>query len=127
MVSTLSAEEQAVVDTVTEFVDRDVRPVVRELEHANEYPEKLIGQMKAMGIFGLAIPEPYGDAPVSTPCYVEVTAELARGWLTLAAALGGHQAVSTMLLHFGTEEQKQRYLPRMATGSARPPLPTHHP
>ena len=63
MVSSLSAEEQAVVDTVTEFVDRDVRPVVRELEHANEYPQKLIDQMKAMGIFGLAIPEPYGGAP----------------------------------------------------------------
>ena len=119
MVSTLSAEEQAVVDTVTEFVDRDVRPVVRELEHANEYPEKLIGQMKAMGIFGLAIPEPYGDAPVSTPCYVEVTAELARGWMTLAGAMGGHTVVATMLLHFGTEEQKQRYLPRMATGEVR--------
>ena len=89
MVSSLSAEEQAVVDTVTEFVDRDVRPVVRELEHANEYPEKLIGQMKAMGIFGLAIPEPYGDAPVSTPCYVEVTAELARGWMTWPARWAG--------------------------------------
>src|SRR6202035_1849181 len=119
MVSTLSAEEQAVVDTVTEFVDRDVRPVVRELEHANEYPEKLISQMKAMGIFGLAIPEPYGDAPVSTPCYVEVTAELARGWMTLAGAMGGHTVVAKMLLHFGTEEQKQRYLPRMATGEVR--------
>jgi alkylation response protein AidB-like acyl-CoA dehydrogenase len=78
-VSNLSAEERAVVATVAEFVDREVRPVVRELEHANSYPEKLINQMKAMGIFGLAIPEPYGDAPVSTPCYAEVTAELARG------------------------------------------------
>src|SRR4029077_11397283 len=116
VVSGLSAEEREVVDTVTEFVDRDVRPVVRELEHANEYPEKLIGQMKAMGIFGLAIPEPYGDAPVSTPCYVEVTAELAGGWMTLAGAMGGHTVVAKMLLHFGTEEQKQRYLPRMAAG-----------
>jgi alkylation response protein AidB-like acyl-CoA dehydrogenase len=119
MVSSLSAEEQAVVDTVTEFVDRDVRPVVRELEHANEYPEKLIGQMKAMGIFGLAIPEPYGGAPVSTPCYAEVTAELARGWMTLAGVMGGPTVVAKMLLHFGTEEQKQRYLPRMATGEVR--------
>ena len=117
--SSLPAEERAVVDTVTEFVDRDVRPVVRELEHANEYPDKLIGQMKAMGIFGLAIPEPYGGAPVSTPCYVEVTAELARGWMTLAGAMGGHTVVAKMLLHFGTEEQKQRYLPRMATGEVR--------
>jgi alkylation response protein AidB-like acyl-CoA dehydrogenase len=118
-VSGLSAEEQDVVRTVAEFVDRDVRPVARDLEHANTYPEKLIEQMKAMGIFGLAIPEPYGDAPVSTPCYAEVTAELARGWMSLAGAMGGHTVVSKLLLQFGTEEQKQRYLPRMAAGEVR--------
>jgi alkylation response protein AidB-like acyl-CoA dehydrogenase len=118
-VSSLSAEEQAVVSTVAEFVDRDVRPVARALEHANEYPEKLIGQMKALGMFGLAIPEPYGDAPVSTPCYAEVTAELARGWMSLAGAMGGHTVVSKLLLQFGTDEQKQHYLPRMATGEVR--------
>jgi alkylation response protein AidB-like acyl-CoA dehydrogenase len=118
-VSGLSAEERAVVETVAEFVDREVRPVARELEHANEYPEKLIGQMKALGIYGLAIPEPYGDAPVSTPCYAEVTAELARGWMSLAGAMGGHTVVAKLLLAFGTDEQKQRYLPRMATGEVR--------
>jgi len=118
-VSSLSAEERAVVETVAEFVDREVRPVARDLEHANKYPEKLIGQMKAMGIFGLAIPEPYGDAPVSTPCYVEVTAELARGWMSLAGAMGGHTVVAKLLLQFGTSEQKQRYLPLMATGEVR--------
>ena len=117
--SSLSAEERAVVETVAEFVDREVRPVARDLEHANKYPEKLIGQMKAMGIFGLAIPEPYGDAPVSTPCYVEVTAELARGWMSLAGAMGGHTVVAKLLLQFGTSEQKQRYLPLMATGEVR--------
>ncbi len=117
--SGLSAEERAVVSTVAEFVDRDVRPVARELEHANEYPGALIGQMKALGIFGLAIPEPYGDAPVSTPCYAEVTAELARGWMSLAGAMGGHTVVSKLLLAFGTDEQRQRYLPRMATGEIR--------
>ena len=117
--SSLSAEERAVVDTVAEFVDREVRPVVRELEHANQYPEKLIAQMKAMGIFGLAIPEPYGEVPVSTPCYAEVTAELARGWMSLAGAMGGHTVVAKLLLQFGTSEQKQRYLPRMATGEVR--------
>ncbi len=115
----LSVEEQAVIGTAAEFVDRDVRPVARELEHANEYPEKLIERMKAMGIFGLAIPEPYGDAAVSTPCYAEVTAELARGWMTLAGAMGGHTVVAKLLLAFGTEEQKRRYLPRMATGEVR--------
>jgi alkylation response protein AidB-like acyl-CoA dehydrogenase len=118
-VSGLSAEEREVIQTVADFVDREVRPVAHDLEHANTYPEALIGQMKALGIFGLAIPEPYGDAPVSTPCYAEVTAELARGWMSLAGAMGGHTVVSKLLLQFGTEEQKQRYLPRMATGEVR--------
>jgi alkylation response protein AidB-like acyl-CoA dehydrogenase len=118
-VNGLSAEEQAVVSTVAEFVDREVRPVARGLEHANEYPDKLIAQMKALGIYGLAIPEPYGEAPVSTPCYAEVTAELARGWMSLAGAMGGHTVVAKLLLNFGSEEQKQRYLPRMATGEIR--------
>jgi alkylation response protein AidB-like acyl-CoA dehydrogenase len=117
--SGLSAEERAVVRTVADFVDREVRPVARELEHANEYPERLIGQMKDLGIFGLAIPEPYGDAPVSTVCYAEVTAELARGWMSLAGAMGGHTVVAKLLLRFGTDEQKARYLPRMATGEVR--------
>ncbi|CRZ18030.1 acyl-CoA dehydrogenase family protein [Mycolicibacterium neworleansense] len=116
---TLSAEEQAIVTTVHDFVDKQVRPVVRELEHTNTYPEDLIEAMKEMGIFGLAIPEPYGFAAVSMPCYAQVTEELARGWMSLAGAMGGHTVVSKLLLQFGTEEQKQRYLPRMATGELR--------
>lgn len=116
---TLSAEEQAIVETVRDFVDKQVRPVVRELEHANTYPEELIEAMKEMGIFGLAIPEPYGFAAVSMPCYAQVTEELARGWMSLAGAMGGHTVVSKLLLQFGTEEQKQKYLPRMATGELR--------
>ncbi|HEX3749067.1 MAG TPA: acyl-CoA dehydrogenase family protein, partial [Streptosporangiaceae bacterium] len=115
----LSQDEQDIVDTVHEFVDREVRPVVRDLEHGNEYPEKLIDQMKQLGIFGLAIPEPYGDVQVSMPCYALITEELARGWMSLAGAMGGHTVVSKLLVIFGTEEQKQRYLPRMATGELR--------
>jgi alkylation response protein AidB-like acyl-CoA dehydrogenase len=115
----LTPEEQAVVDTVRDFVDAEVRPVARDLEHANTYPEALIEALKRMGVFGLAIPEPYGDAPVSTPCFALVTEELARGWMTLAGAMGGHTVVAKLLLTFGTEEQKQRYLPRMATGEVR--------
>ncbi|GAB2983086.1 acyl-CoA dehydrogenase family protein [Amycolatopsis acidiphila] len=115
----LSVEEQAVVGTVRDFVDREVRPVVRELEHANEYPEKLIEQMKQLGIYGLAIPEPWGEAPVSTPCYVGVTEQLARGWMSLAGAMGGHTVVAKLLVAFGTREQQDRYLPRMATGEVR--------
>lgn len=116
---TLSPEEQAIVETVRDFVDRQVRPAVRELEHANAYPEDLIETMKEMGIYGLAIPEPYGFAAVSMPCYVQVTEELARGWMSLAGAMGGHTVVSKLLLQFGTEEQKEKYLPQMATGEIR--------
>jgi alkylation response protein AidB-like acyl-CoA dehydrogenase len=115
----LPAEEQQIVVTVREWVDQEVRPVVRDLEHANEYPEKLIDEMKRMGIYGLAIPAPYGDVQVSMPCYVRVTEELARGWMSLAGAMGGHTVVAKLLAMFGTEEQKQRYLPPMATGSVR--------
>ncbi|MFD3475371.1 acyl-CoA dehydrogenase family protein [Streptomyces sp. NPDC058695] len=116
---TLSSDEQMIVETVRNFVDREVKPVVRELEHANTYPEALIEQMKDLGIFGLAIPEEYGGTPVSTPCYVLITEELARGWMSLAGAMGGHTVVSKLLLHFGTDEQKNRYLPKMATGEIR--------
>jgi alkylation response protein AidB-like acyl-CoA dehydrogenase len=117
--TTLAEEEAAIVQAVRDFVDREVRPVVRELEHANTYPDKLIEQMKAMGIFGLNIPPPYGEAPVSTECYALVTEELARGWMSLAGAFGGHTVVAKLLLGYGTEEQKRRYLPRMATGELR--------
>jgi alkylation response protein AidB-like acyl-CoA dehydrogenase len=107
------------VELVRDFVNRDVRPVVRELEHANTYPEKLIEQMKQLGIFGLAIPEPWGDAQVSTSCYARITEELARGWMSLAGAMGGHTVVAKLILTFGTDQQKDRYLPRMATGELR--------
>ncbi|HEY0448314.1 MAG TPA: acyl-CoA dehydrogenase family protein [Actinophytocola sp.] len=115
----MSQEEQSIVDTVREFVDRDVRPVARELEHADTYPEQLIEQMKRLGIFGLAVPEPYGEVAVSAPCYVAVTEQLARGWMSLAGAMGGHTVVAKLLDRFGTDDQKQHYLPRMATGEVR--------
>ncbi|MFV8047953.1 acyl-CoA dehydrogenase family protein [Mycobacterium sp. 48b] len=115
----LGAEEQAFVETVREFVDKLVKPVARELEHANTYPEDLIEKMKDIGIFGLCIPEPYGYGAVSMPCYVQVAEELARGWMSLAGAMGGHSVVSKLILLFGSEEQKRAYLPRMATGELR--------
>ncbi|GAA2349944.1 acyl-CoA dehydrogenase family protein [Streptomyces violaceusniger] len=115
----LSDDEQFMVRTVQDFVDKEVKPVVQELEHSNSYPEALIEQMKRLGIYGLAVPEEYGGTPVSTPCYVLITEELARGWMSLAGAMGGHTVVAKLLLHFGTEEQKRRWLPRMATGEIR--------
>jgi alkylation response protein AidB-like acyl-CoA dehydrogenase len=115
----LDADERAIVEVVREFVNREVKPVAAGLEHANSYPEKLIEQMKQLGIFGLAIPEPWGAARVSTPCYALVTEELSRGWMSLAGAMGGHTVVAKLLLDYGTGEQKQRYLPGMATGEIR--------
>ncbi len=115
----LNAEETMLVDTVRAFVDREVKPTVREVEHANEYPEAWIEQMKQLGIYGLAIPESYGGTPVSTRCYVLVTQELSRGWMSLAGAMGGHTVVAKLLDLFGTEEQKRTYLPAMATGEVR--------
>jgi alkylation response protein AidB-like acyl-CoA dehydrogenase len=115
----LDDEESAVVTLVREFVDREVRPVVRELEHANAYPEKLIEQMKELGVFGLAVPQPWGETKVSAQCYAAVTEELARGWMSLAGAMGGHTVVAKLLVSFGTREQQDRYLPKMATGEVR--------
>jgi alkylation response protein AidB-like acyl-CoA dehydrogenase len=118
-VDELSREEREIVGLVREFVDREVRPVARELEHANTYPGQLIEQMKQLGIFGLAIPEPWGEARVSTSCYALVTEELARGWMSLAGAMGGHTVVAKLIGSYGTQEQKDGYLPRMATGQLR--------
>ena len=117
--STLTDEEALLVGTVRAFIDRDVKPTVRDVEHANEYPEKWIEQMKQIGIYGLAVPEAYGGSPVSMSCYVLVTQELARGWMSLAGAMGGHTVVAKLLTLFGTDEQKRAYLPRMATGEIR--------
>jgi isovaleryl-CoA dehydrogenase len=119
MIDGLTEEESAIVELVRDFVDRDVKPVVAGLEHANTYPAGLIDQMKQLGIFGLAIPQPWGEAQVSMPCYALVTEELSRGWMSLAGAMGGHTVVAKLILAFGTPEQKQRYLPRMATGEIR--------
>src|ERR1700760_61463 len=94
--------EREIVATVRAFVDREVRPVVRELEHANTYPERLIEKMKELGIYGLAVPEPYGEVKVSTACYAMITEELARGWMSLAGAMGGHTVVVKLLDQFGT-------------------------
>jgi alkylation response protein AidB-like acyl-CoA dehydrogenase len=119
MIVQLSDEETMLFETVRAFIDREVKPTVREVEHANEYPEAWIEQMKRIGIFGLAIPDEYGGSPVSMPCYVEVTQELSRGWTSLAGAMGGHTVVAKLLTLFGTDDQKQQYLPRMASGELR--------
>ncbi|MCU1488886.1 MAG: Butyryl-CoA dehydrogenase [Acidimicrobiaceae bacterium] len=115
----LPEEERELLRTVARFVDSAVVPVASELEHANTYPDELIEQMKKLGLFGLLVPEPYGDGRVSTVCFALVTEELARGWMSLAGALGSHSVVCRQLLDFGTQAQCERYLPRLATGELR--------
>jgi alkylation response protein AidB-like acyl-CoA dehydrogenase len=119
MMDGLTEDEAEIVSLVGEFVDREVRPVVQELDHTNTYPGKLIDQMKEMGVFGLAIPQPWGETQVSAQCYAAVTEELARGWMSLAGAMGGHTVVAKLLVTYGTAEQQDAYLPKMATGEIR--------
>lgn len=115
----IASEEQTMIDTVRSFVDHEVRPNVNAVEHANEYPEAWIEKMKEMGIFGLAIAEPWGYGGVSAEAYALITAELARGWMSLAGAMGGHSVVAKLIQAFGTQEQQDAYLPRMAEGELR--------
>jgi alkylation response protein AidB-like acyl-CoA dehydrogenase len=115
----LTADEESIVDIVRDFVDRDVRPVAREFEHANTYPQALIDQMKRLGVFGLLAPAGYGGVDVSAACFVLVAEQLARGWMSLAGAMGSHSVVTYLIRTFGTTEQKDRYLPSLATGELR--------
>jgi alkylation response protein AidB-like acyl-CoA dehydrogenase len=117
--SDLEPDEREIVAVVHDWVEGSVRPVVRDLEHANTYPGELIEAMKRLGVFGLAVPQAYGGSEVSTPCFALVTEELARGWMSLAGAMGGHSVVARLIAMFGTGTQKDRWLPRMAAGEAR--------
>jgi alkylation response protein AidB-like acyl-CoA dehydrogenase len=115
----LPEEEQAVVAAVAHWVDREVRPHAGRLEREQRYPGDLIAQMKEMGVFGLAVPPRWSDSAVSTQCFALVTEELARGWMSLAGAMGGHSVVARLIARFGTPEQQERWLPRLATGEVR--------
>jgi len=115
----LSTEESDIVEVVSAFVDHQVRPAARELEHSNTYPAALIEQMKQLGVFGLMVPEPYGEVAVSTRCFTLVTEQLARGWMSLAGSMGSHSVIASTIARFGTPEQKEHFLPRMATGEVR--------
>jgi len=118
-IADLDPDERDIVMVVRDWVSRDVLPVARDLEHANAYPGALIDAMKQLGVFGLAVPRDYGGSAVSTPCFALVTEELARGWMTLAGAMGGHSVIARLLTLFGTKAQQDRWLPPMAAGQVR--------
>ena len=111
-----SAEQRAIVATIREFVERDVMPVASELEHADEYPTALVATMKELGLFGVTIPEEYGGLGLDLTTYALIQVELSRGWMSLSGVLNTHFISAWMIKTYGTEEQRQRYLPRMATG-----------
>ena len=115
----LSEEQTELIKLVREFVEEQIIPVAMELEHKDEYPQAIVDGMKEMGIFGLMIPEEYGGLGESLLTYALCVEEIARGWMSVSGIINTHFIVAYMILQHGTEEQKQRYLPRMATGEVR--------
>jgi alkylation response protein AidB-like acyl-CoA dehydrogenase len=108
-----------IVSAVRVFVDKEILPVASRLERADEYPTEIVDQMKELGLFGLTIPEEYGGLGESLLTYALVVEEIARGWMSVSGIINTHFIVAYMLLQHGTDEQKQRYLPAMATGDVR--------
>ena len=115
----LTEDQQAIVDAVREFVEQEVIPVADEMEHRDEFPEKIVEQLKEMGLFGLTIPEEHGGSGMDTMTYALVVAELSRGWMSISGVLNTHFMAAYLLDKHGTDEQKTRWLPRMATGELR--------
>ena len=115
----LTEEQGELIKLVREFVEEQILPVATQLEHADEYPTQIVEGMKDMGIFGLMIPEEYGGLGESLLTYALCVEEIARGWMSVSGIINTHFIVAYMLLQHGTEEQKQKYLPRMATGEVR--------
>lgn len=115
----LTEEQTELIKLVREFVDEQILPVATELEHKDEYPTDIVEGMKEMGIFGLMIPEEYGGLGESLLTYALCVEEIARGWMSVSGIINTHFIVAYMILQHGTEEQKQRYLPKMATGEIR--------
>jgi alkylation response protein AidB-like acyl-CoA dehydrogenase len=112
----LTSEQRDVLAVVRDFVERSVKPVAADLEHADEYPHDLVAQMRELGLFGVTIPEEHGGTGLDLTTYALIQVELSRGWMSLSGVLNSHFMASWMINSFGTVEQKERYLPRMATG-----------
>ncbi|WNF00345.1 acyl-CoA dehydrogenase family protein [Streptomyces luomodiensis] len=115
----LTEEQQEILKVVRQFVEEKVIPVATELEHRDEYPAEIVEGMKELGIFGLVIPEEYGGLGESLLTYALCVEEIARGWMSVSGVINTHFIVAHMIMRHGTEEQKRKYLPRMATGEVR--------
>lgn len=115
----LTEFQAEIVSTVRQFVDKEIIPAAQELEHSDTYPQAIVDQMKEMGLFGLMIPEEYGGLGESLLTYALCVEELARGWMSVSGVINTHFIVAYMIRQHGTEAQKQKFLPRMATGETR--------
>ncbi|HKP19641.1 MAG TPA: acyl-CoA dehydrogenase family protein [Gaiellaceae bacterium] len=113
------AEHAEIVQTIREWVEREVYPVASEYEHADEFPAPLVEQMKELGLFGVTIPEEYGGLGLDLKTYALIQVELSRGWMSLSGVLNTHFISAWMIKTFGTEQQRERLLPRMASGELR--------
>jgi alkylation response protein AidB-like acyl-CoA dehydrogenase len=115
----LSDIQREILSTVRDFVDKEILPNVHDLEQADEYPEQIVAGMAEMGLFGLTIAEEYGGLGESLLTYALVVEQIARGWMSISGVINTHFIVAYLLAQHGTDEQKQRLLPKMATGEIR--------
>lgn len=115
----LTEFQTEILATVRRFVDREIIPNAQELEHSDTYPQDIVDAMREMGLFGLMIPEEYGGLGESLLTYALCVEELARGWMSVSGVINTHFIVAYMLRQHGTDEQKNYYLPKMATGETR--------
>jgi alkylation response protein AidB-like acyl-CoA dehydrogenase len=111
--------QQAILSTVRDFVDKEIIPNSLALEHADEYPEDIVRGMADMGLFGLMIPEEFGGLGESLLTYALVVEQIARGWMSISGVINTHFIVAYMIMQHGTDDQKARLLPKMATGEVR--------
>ena len=115
----LSDDQKLFQSTIRDFVNRDIRPVAREWEHSGRYPTEIVDRMKEMGLFGMTIPAEYGGMEVDIISMAIVFEEISKAWMGIAGILGSHSLSCAMIARHGTDEQKQRYLPELATGMRR--------
>jgi alkylation response protein AidB-like acyl-CoA dehydrogenase len=112
-------EQKAITEMVRQFVDNEVLPIAEEYDHEDKFPEAVVEQMKELGLFGVTIPEEYGGMGLDLTTYAMIVEELSRGWISVSGIVNTHFIGSYLLMKFGTEEQRQEFLPRMATGEIR--------
>jgi alkylation response protein AidB-like acyl-CoA dehydrogenase len=115
----LDEEEQLMLATVRQFLEKEVAPVASEMEHRNEYPTEIVERMKEINLFGANIPEEYGGLDLSYTVFAMMFEEISRVWMGLAGILGTHTVLSDVVARFGTAEQKERFLPMLARGEKR--------